>query len=185
MCVETFAKESHRCEKRCDDLKMRKRGQVILKENILFDRKRKMKTYLAKVGEIQREYLLFDASEMPVGRLAVRIANALRGKDKPTYTPHIDTGAFVIVINAEKAVFTGHKEERKIYSDYTGYSSGLKTYTAAEVRASHPERLIKDAVWGMMPHGRLGRAQFAKLKVYAGAEHPHTAQQPVKVNLEK
>ena len=144
-----------------------------------------MKTYLAKVGEIEREYLLFDASEMPVGRLAVRIANALRGKDKPTYTPHIDTGAFVIVINAEKAVFTGHKEERKIYSDYSGYSSGLKHYTAAEIRASHPERLIKDAVWGMMPHGRLGRAQFAKLKVYAGAEHPHTAQQPVKVNLEK
>lgn len=185
MCVETFVKKSHRCEKRCDDLEMWKRGQVILKENILFDRKRKMKTYLAKVGEIQREYLLFDASEMPVGRLAVRIANALRGKDKPTYTPHIDTGAFVIVINAEKAVFTGHKEERKIYQDYSGFSSGLKEYTAAQIRASHPERLIKDAVWGMMPHGRLGRAQFAKLKVYAGAEHPHTAQQPVKVNLEK
>ena len=144
-----------------------------------------MKTYLAKVGEIKREYLLFEASEMPVGRLAVRIANALRGKDKPTYTPHIDTGAFVIVINAEKAVFTGHKEERKIYQDYTGYSSGLREATAAEIRASHPERLIKDAVWGMMPHGRLGRAQFAKLKVYAGAEHPHTAQKPVKVNLEK
>ena len=142
-----------------------------------------MKTYLAKVGEIQREHLLFDASEMPVGRLAVRIANALRGKDKPTYTPHIDTGAFVIVINAEKAVFTGHKEERKIYSDYSGFSSGLKNYTAAEIRATHPERLIKDAVWGMMPHGRLGRAQYSKLRVYAGTEYPQVAQKPKKVTV--
>ena len=121
-----------------------------------------MKTYLAKTGEIQREYLLFDASEAPVGRLAVRIANALRGKDKPTYTPHVDTGAFVIVINAEKSVFTGRKGEEKVY----------------------PARCIKDAVGGMMPHGRLGRAQFSKLKVYAGAEHPHTAQQPTKVTVE-
>ena len=144
-----------------------------------------MKTYLAKVGEIEREYLLFDASEAPVGRMAVRIANALRGKDKPTYTPHVDTGAFVIVINAEKAVFTGSKSEKKEYVDFSGYRSGRKVYTAKEIRERSPERIIKDAVWGMMPHGRLGRAQFAKLKVYAGAEHPHTAQQPVKVNLEK
>jgi len=144
-----------------------------------------MKTYLAKVGEIQPECLLFDASEMPVGRLAVRIVNALRGKDKPTYTPHVDTGASVIVINASKAVFTGHKDERKIYVDYSGYRSGRKESTAAEVRAANPERLIQDAVWGMMPHGRLGRAQFKKLKVYAGAEHPHTAQKPVKVTVEK
>ncbi len=143
-----------------------------------------MKTYLAKTGEIKREYLLFDASEAPVGRLAVRIANALRGKDKPTYTPHIDTGAFVIVINASKAVFTGRKSEEKIYVDFSGYRSGLKEHTAKEVRAKHPERLIQDAVWGMMPHGRLGRAQFSKLKVYAGAEHPHTAQKPTKVTVE-
>ena len=92
-----------------------------------------MKTYLAKVGEIKREHLLFDASEAPVGRLAVKIANALRGKDKPTYTPHVDTGAFVIVINAEKAVFTGKKDERKIYQTYTGYRSGLKETTAKEL----------------------------------------------------
>ena len=154
-------------------------------EKLMFIRQKTMKTYLAKVGEIEREHLLFDASEMPVGRLAVRIANALRGKDKPTYTPHVDTGAFVIVINASKAVLTGHKEEGKKYVDFSGYRSGRKEYSAAEIRASHPERLIKDAVWGMMPHGRLGRAQFAKLKVYAGAEHPHTAQKPVKVTLEK
>ena len=143
-----------------------------------------MKTYLAKTGEIERGYLLFDASEAPVGRLAVRIVNALRGKDKPTYTPHIDTGAFVIVINAEKAVFTGRKSEKKIYTDYSGYRSGLKEQTAAEVRAKDPARLIKDAVWGMLPHGRLGRAQFRKLKVYAGAEHPHAAQKPIKVTVE-
>ena len=144
-----------------------------------------MKTYLAKVGEIEREHILFDASEAPVGRLAVKIANALRGKDKPTYTPHVDTGAFVVVINASKAVFTGHKNERKVYVDYSGYRSGRTETTADKVRESNPERLIKDAVWGMMPHGRLGRAQFAKLKVYAGADHPHAAQKPVKVNLEK
>ena len=144
-----------------------------------------MKTYLAKVGEIERGYLLFDASEAPVGRMAVKIANALRGKDKPTYTPHVDTGAFVIVVNAEKAVFTGSKNEKKTYVDYSGYRSGRKEYTAKEIREKDPARLIKSAVWGMMPHGRLGRAQFAKLKVYAGAEHPHTAQKPVKVNLEK
>ncbi|MCQ2378106.1 MAG: 50S ribosomal protein L13 [Victivallaceae bacterium] len=143
-----------------------------------------MKTYLAKVGEIEQRCLLFDASEMPVGRLAVRVANALRGKDKPTYTPHIDTGAFVIVINAAKAVFTGRKDERKVYVSFSGYRGGRKERTAGELRDSSPERIIQEAVWGMMPHGRLGRAQFGKLKVYAGAEHPHTAQKPVKVTVE-
>ena len=144
-----------------------------------------MKTYLAKVGEIKREHLLFDASEAPVGRLAVKIANALRGKDKPTYTPHIDTGANVIVINAEKAVFTGQKDERKIYQTYTGYRSGLTETTPQKLRESDPTRIIKSAVWGMLPHGRLGRAQFRKLKVYAGAEYPQVAQKPVKVTVEK
>ena len=140
-----------------------------------------MKTYLAKVGEIEREYLLFDASEAPVGRMAVRIANALRGKDKPTYTPHVDTGAFVIVINAEKAVFTGTKSEKKVYVDFSGYRSGRKERTAKEIRERSPERIIKDAVWGMMPHGRLGRAQYSKLRVYAGTEYPQVAQKPKKV----
>jgi large subunit ribosomal protein L13 len=142
-----------------------------------------MKTYLAKNGEIEREYILFDASEAPVGRLAVKIANALRGKDKPTYTPHVDTGNFVIVVNAEKAVFTGKKNADKKYVNFSGYRGGLKEYTADEIRESHPERLIRDAVWGMMPHGRLGRAQFRKLKVYAGSEHPHEAQNPKKVTV--
>lgn len=143
-----------------------------------------MKTYLAKTGEIKREHLVVDASEAPVGRLAVMIANALRGKDKPTYTPHIDTGAFVIVINAAKAVFTGRKSENKEYESFSGYPGGHKVVTAKEVRAKNPERIIEEAVWGMMPKGRLGRAQFRKLRVYAGEEHPHTAQQPRKLTLE-
>ena len=142
-----------------------------------------MKTYLAKNGEIEREYILFDASEAPVGRLAVKIANALRGKDKPTFTPHVDTGNFVIVINAAEAVFTGKKNTDKKYVNFSGYRGGLKEYNAEEIREKNPERIIKDAVWGMMPHGRLGRAQFRKLKVYAGSEHPHEAQNPTKVTV--
>ena len=142
-----------------------------------------MKTYLAKTGEIKREALLFDASEAPVGRLAVRIANALRGKDRPTYTPHIDTGAFVIVINADKAVFTGHKNERKVYASYTGHRSGYRETTAQEIREKDSTRIISMAVWGMMPHGRLGRQLFTKLKVYSGSEHPHAAQNPRKITV--
>ncbi len=137
-----------------------------------------MKTFLAKVGELDRKYILFDGDGVVVGRLAVRIANALRGKDKPTYTPHIDTGNFVIVINASKLKLTGKKNEKKTYVSYSGYRSGLKTLKASEVRAKKPERLIQDAVWGMLPHGRLGRELYKKLKVYPGAEHPHKAQNP-------
>jgi len=137
-----------------------------------------MKTFLAKVGEIDRKYILFDADGVIAGRLAVRIANALRGKDKPTYTPHIDTGNFVIVINAAKIKLSGKKEDRKIYSSYSGYRSGLSHLKASEVRAKKPERIIQDAVWGMLKHGRLGRELYKKLKVYPGAEHPHKAQTP-------
>ena len=143
-----------------------------------------MKTYLAKTGEIKREHVIVDASEAPVGRLAVLIANALRGKDKPTYTPHIDTGAFVIVINSKKAVFTGRKSTEKMYESFSGYPGGRKVVSAKEVREKNPERMIEEAVWGMMPKGRLGRAQFSKLRVYVGEEHPHTAQQPRKLTLE-
>ena len=142
-----------------------------------------MRTYLAKKGEIERTHILFDADGVPLGRLAVKIANALRGKDKPTFTPHIDTGNFVVVINASKVLLTGKKEERKIYQDYSGYPNGLKEYSAAEIRAKKPERLIKDAVWGMLPHGRLGRSQLKKLKVYADEQHPHKAQNPEQVSL--
>jgi len=142
-----------------------------------------MKTYLAKKGELERKFVLFDAEGVPLGRLAVKIADTLRGKNKPTYTPHIDTGDFVIVVNAEKVLLTGNKEEKKIYVDYSGYRGGLKEQKASEVRAKKPERLVRDAVWGMMPHGRLGRTQFRKLKVHAGPEHPHQAQTPEIVTL--
>ncbi len=137
-----------------------------------------MKTYLPKPEEIQRKWLVVDAEGQVLGRLAAKVANALRGRNKPIYTPHLDTGDFVVVINAEKVLLTGRKEERKVYLDYSGYMGGQKHTTAREVRARKPRRLIEDAVWGMMPHGRLGRAQFGKLKVYAGAEHPHQAQNP-------
>ena len=137
-----------------------------------------MKTYLAKTGEIQRKYLLFDAANVPLGRLAVKIANALRGKDQPTYTPHVDTGAFVIVINAEKVLLNGNKDNGKVYLSWSGYRSGQKAVKAKDIRAKHADRLVRMAVWGMLPHGRLGRAQYSKLKVYAGAEHPHAAQKP-------
>jgi len=141
-----------------------------------------MKTYLAKTGEIKRNGVIFDAANEPLGRLAVKIANALRGKDKTTFTPHIDTGAFVVVINAEKVKLTGKKEENKIYQSYSGYRSGLKEIKAKDLRAKNPERMIREAVWGMLPHGRLGRAQYKKLRVYAGPEHPHSAQKLEKMN---
>ncbi|HBM17227.1 MAG TPA: 50S ribosomal protein L13 [Lentisphaeria bacterium] len=144
-----------------------------------------MKSYLAKPNEIERKYIVMDADSIPLGRLAVKIANALRGKDKPTYTPHVDTGSFVVVVNAEKVRLTGNKENDMIYQDYSGFKSGLKEQTAAEVRAKKPERLVEDAVWGMLPKGRLGRQIYRKLKVYAGPNHPHEAQQPQVVSFSK
>ena len=143
-----------------------------------------MKTFLPKVNEIERKWYVVDATNMVLGRLATQIAMRLRGKDKPTFTPHLDCGDFVVVINAEKVVLTGRKDTRKTYQDYSGYMSGLKIQTADVVRAKNPTRLIRDAVWGMMPKGRLARAQFSKLKVYAGPEHPHTAQKCEKWDVE-
>ena len=142
-----------------------------------------MKTYLAKANEIERKHVLFDAAGVPLGRLAVKIANSLRGKDRPTYTPHVDTGDFVIVINAAKVALTGSKNVNKTYESYTGHRSGHKIVTANIVREKNPERMIREAVWGMLPKGRLGRAQYAQLKVYAGADHPHAAQKPETVKL--
>ena len=136
-----------------------------------------MKTYLPKTDEIQRKWWVVDAEGAILGRIAVKIANILRGKDKPTYTPHLDCGDHVIVINAEKVAMTGNKNTRKIYQDYSGYMGGLKQRTADVIRERDPERLVQQAVWGMMPKGRLGRQQFTKLKVYAGTDHPHEAQQ--------
>ena len=136
-----------------------------------------MKSFIAKDPGQGREWLLVDANGKPLGRLASRIAAALRGKTKPTYTPHVDTGAFVVVINAEKVVLTGKKETQKVYQRFTGFRDGLKTMTAAELRKRHPEDMIKLAVHGMLPKSHLSRQMFRRLKVYAGAAHPHAAQQ--------
>lgn len=135
-----------------------------------------MKTFMPKEADIDRQWFLVDAEGKTVGRIAVEIANILRGKNKPTYAPHVDTGDFVIVINAEKVKFTGNKEDGKIYQTYSGWRGGLKETTAKELRSRHPEDIIKLAVKGMLPHNNLSRKLFKRLKVYAGSEHPHTAQ---------
>lgn len=136
-----------------------------------------MKTFVAKKEDVIREWFVVDAANQPTGRLAVFIADILRGRNKPTYTPHVDTGAFVIVVNAEKIKLTGNKEDGKIYQDYSGYPSGLQERTAATIRAKHPERIITQAVEGMLPKNRLSRQTMTRLKVYTGPDHPHAAQQ--------
>lgn len=136
---------------------------------------------MVKSQDVERKWLLVDAQDEVVGRLAVKIADALRGKNKPFYTPHVDCGDFVVVINADKVKFSGRKEQDKTYQRYSGYMNGLHEQNAAEVRRRKPERIMRNAVWGMMPKGKLGRSQFKKLKVYAGPEHPHESQQPEKM----
>ncbi|HMO50548.1 MAG TPA: 50S ribosomal protein L13 [Kiritimatiellia bacterium] len=137
-----------------------------------------MKTTLVQADQIKRQWFLIDAAGQPAGRLAAKIAYILRGKNKPTFANHIDGGDFVLVINAAKVKLTGNKEEQKIYKHFTGFPSGLKTFTAAEVRKRNPARIIEQAVKGMMPKNHQTRNQLKRLKVYAGAEHPHVAQQP-------
>lgn len=137
------------------------------------------RTYSPKLAEIEHQWFVVDAAGVPLGRLSSLVARLLMGKHKPTWAPHIDTGDFVIVINAEKSVLTGRKEEQKVYHHHTGYPGGLKSETAADRRRRRPAKMIELAVGGMLPHTRLGRAQLRKLKVYAGSEHPHKAQQPV------
>ncbi len=142
-----------------------------------------MKTYYAKPSEVQREWLLVDATDMTLGRLASEVAQILRGKNKPTYTPHVDTGDFVIVINCDKIKVTGNKASQKVYYRHTGYVGHLKSETFTEAMEKHPERVIEHAVQGMLPKGSLGRQMARKLKVYAGPEHPHQAQNPRKIEL--
>ncbi len=136
------------------------------------------RTVSAKPESVDRTWLVFDAEGQTLGRMATRIATVLRGKHKPTFTPHVDTGDFVIVVNADKIVLTGNKLDQKHYHRYSGYFGGLKSKPARQVLAEDPERIILSAVKGMLPKNRLGRAQIKKLKVYSGAEHPHAAQQP-------
>ena len=137
-----------------------------------------MKTFVPKDPGENRRWLVVDAKDQPLGRLAVRIANALRGKDLPTFAPWVDTGAFVVVTNAELVKLTGNKETQKIYQRYSGWRSGLKLETAAQVRATHPDRIIREAVEGMLPGNRIARDMMRRLKIYAGSEHPHAAQTP-------
>lgn len=138
-----------------------------------------MKTFMAKKEAQRPGWHVIDAANQVVGRVAVRAANLLRGKHKPTFTPHVDTGDFVIVINAEKCVFTGRKEINKKYMTYSQYPGKEKIFSPRQLRARHPEEIIRRAVRGMIPHNRLGRQIITKLKVYAGPNHPHAAQQPV------
>jgi large subunit ribosomal protein L13 len=142
-----------------------------------------MSTFMAKNGEVPQGWHLIDATDKVVGRLAVTIANILRGKHRPQYTPHQDTGEFVIVINAEKVKFTGKKWDQKTYSAYSHFPGGLRTQTAREVLEKHPERILIAAVRRMVPRNRMGRKQMEKLKVYGGPNHPHQAQLPKELKI--
>ena len=143
-----------------------------------------MKTYVATPGTRERNWLVIDATGKTLGRLATQIADALRGKRKPDYTPHVDVGDFVIVVNAEKISVTGNKLEEKRYYRHSGYPGGLRSRTLEEMLARRPEEVIRRAVKGMLPRNRLGRAQLRKLKVYAGPDHPHAAQKPEPMEVE-
>ena len=142
-----------------------------------------MKTFSAKAEQVQRDWYVVDAAEKTLGRLASEIAHRLRGKHKPEYTPHVDTGDYIVVINAEKIQVTGAKTTDKMYHHHTGYPGGLKSISFEKLIDKVPERVIQNAVKGMLPRNPLGRAMFKKLKVYAGDEHPHTAQQPQTLNI--
>ena len=143
-----------------------------------------IKTFQATASDRQRDWYLVDASGKTLGRLATQIANVLRGKRKPTYTPHVDVGDFVVVINAEKVTVTGNKLEAKRYWRHTGYPGGIRSRTLGEMLERRPEEVLRKAVKGMLPRNRLARAQLRKLKVYAGPEHPHAAQKPEELEIE-
>ena len=142
-----------------------------------------MKTYSAKSHEVQGDWFVVDATDKVLGRLSVELAKRLRGKHKPEYTPHADTGDYIVVINADKIAVTGNKAKDKIYYHHTGYVGNLKSASFEKMKETHPERIIELAVKGMLPKNPLGRAMFEKLKVYTGSEHPHSAQQPQPLNV--
>lgn len=144
-----------------------------------------MSTFMAKNGEVEQRWWVIDAADQVVGRLAVQIANVLRGKHRPEYTPHTDTGEFVVVVNAAKVKFTGKKWDQKTYAAYSHYPGGLKVTSARDVLEKHPERILEMAVKRMVPRNRLGRRQMTKLKIYAGPQHPHQAQQPQELKLDQ
>ena len=142
-----------------------------------------MKTFSAKAAEVARTWWLIDAQNQPLGRVAAKAAVLLRGKHKAIWTPHVDTGDFVIVVNAEKVTLSGSKEDDKVYTSFSGFVGGHKSENVKSRRARHPELLVERAVRGMIPHNRLGRHVYTKLKVYTGTDHPHSAQQPVAATL--
>ncbi len=142
-----------------------------------------MKTFLANKETTKRDWVIVDAKDQVLGRLAVKIANLLRGRDKPTYTPHVDTGNFVVVINADKIVLTGKKNEQKKYMFYSGYVGGEKYLSVSQMQERRPDFVVKHAVKGMLPKNRLARKMLTKLRVFAGEEHPHEAQQPKAVSV--
>jgi len=141
------------------------------------------RTYMAKPESVQRKWYVVDATDKTLGRMASEIARILKGKHKPEYTPHVDVGDFVVVVNADKVKVTGRKLDQKMYYRYSGYPGGLKSITLRKLMDRHPEQAVNDAVKGMLPRGPLGRKMFKKLKVYAGPEHPHQAQQPEPLEL--
>ncbi|MBL4743076.1 MAG: 50S ribosomal protein L13 [Cycloclasticus sp.] len=142
-----------------------------------------MKTFSAKAEEVERDWFVVDAEGKALGRLATKIAHRLRGKHKPEFTPHVDTGDYIVVVNAEKIRVTGNKEKDKIYYHHTGFVGNLKSISLGKLRETHPDRIIKTAVKGMLPRNTLGRNMFKKLKVFIGAEHTHRAQQPKVLEL--
>jgi large subunit ribosomal protein L13 len=142
-----------------------------------------MNTYMAKNETIEHQWFVVDATDKTLGRLATVVASVLKGKHKPTYTPHVDTGDYVIIINAEKIQLTGKKWDQKLYYKHSGYSGGLTSRTARETMDKFPTRMLEKAVQGMLPHTKLGRAQAKKLFVYAGSEHKHSAQQPKELEV--
>ena len=144
-----------------------------------------MKTFSAKAENVDRKWLLVDAAGLTLGRLASEVAHRLRGKHKPEYTPHVDTGDYIVIINAEKVRVTGNKQEGKIYYRHTGYPGGIKQTSFKEMIERRPERVLEIAIRGMLPKNPLGRDVLRKLKVYAGAEHPHVAQSPEIINLQE
>jgi large subunit ribosomal protein L13 len=142
-----------------------------------------MRTYTPKADEIERKWWVVDAAGRPLGRLATEIARVLRGKHKPMYTPHLDTGDHIVVLNASQVVLTGNKADKKTYFRHSGYMGGEKFIPYRRMAAAHPERIVEMAVKGMMPKNALGRAMYKKLKVYAGGEHPHQSQQPQPLDI--
>jgi large subunit ribosomal protein L13 len=139
------------------------------------------KTYIPKKGDISHEWYLVDANDQNLGRLATQISTVLLGKHKPNFTPGVDTGDYVVVVNAERIRVTGNKLDDKVYYHHTGYPGGIKAITLRRQLEKHPDRVIRSAVWGMLPHNKLGRKLLKKLKVYAGPDHPHSAQQPMSI----